>query len=294
MTKFSRVFTAGMPALFVLLWSTGFIGAKYGLPFAEPFTFLSIRFVLIILVLAALARLAGAPWPRGRQALHLMVSGALVHAVYLGGVFAAIFHGLPSGMAALVVGLQPVLTALVAGPFLGERITLRQWGGLVLGLVGVALVLASRQGGLSLASSGLSWTGLGVAVLALAGITIGTLYQKRFGGGMDLRTGTAVQYVGALLVLLPVAVAGETMVVHWTWQFVLALVWLVLVLSLGAISLLMLLIRGGEASKVASLFYLVPPVTAALAWALFGESLSPLGLAGMALAALGVALVVRR
>ena len=294
MTKFSRVFTAGMPALFVLLWSTGFIGAKYGLPFAEPFTFLSIRFVLIILVLAALARLAGAPWPRGRQALHLMVSGALVHAVYLGGVFAAIFHGLPSGMAALVVGLQPVLTALVAGPFLGERITLRQWGGLVLGLVGVALVLASRQGGLSLASSGLSWTGLGFAVMALAGITIGTLYQKRFGGGMDLRTGTAVQYVGALLVLLPVAVAGETMVVHWTWQFVLALVWLVLVLSLGAISLLMLLIRGGEASKVASLFYLVPPVTAALAWALFGESLSPLGLAGMALAALGVALVVRR
>jgi len=289
----SAVFTKAMPALFVLLWSTGFIGAKYGLPYAEPFTFLSIRLVLIIVVLAGLGWVAKAPWPRGgKQILHLLVSGTLVHAAYLGGVFAAIHHGLPSGMAALLVGLQPLLTALVAGPLFGERISLRQWGGLVLGLVGVSLVLASRQGGFSI--DGVSWLGVGFAMIALAGITIGTLYQKRFGAGMDLRTGSAVQYVGALLVLLPVAMATETMQVQWSLQFVLALAWLVLVLSLGAITLLMMLIRNGEAARVASLFYLVPPVTAALAWGLFGEVLTLTGLAGMGLAAFGVALVIRR
>ncbi|AVM73569.1 DMT family transporter [Magnetospirillum gryphiswaldense] len=289
----SALFTKAMPALFVLLWSTGFIGAKYGLPYAEPFTFLSIRFVLIISLLAALALAARAPWPRQpRQIVHLLVSGTLVHAAYLGGVFAAIHHGLPSGMAALLVGLQPILTALVAGPLFGEEIRVRQWLGLLLGLVGVTLVLAARNGGLSV--DGLSWAGIGFALVALLGITAGTLYQKRFGQGMDLRTGSLVQYVGALLVLLPVAMTTETMRVHWSLDFVLALLWLVLVLSLGAITLLMMLIRSGEAARVASLFYLVPPVTAGLAWLLFDETLSPIGLAGMALAALGVALVIRR
>lgn len=287
------MFTRAMPALFVLLWSTGFIGAKYGLPYAEPFTFLSIRFVLIISLLAALALAARAPWPRQpRQIVHLLVSGTLVHAAYLGGVFAAIHHGLPSGMAALLVGLQPILTALVAGPLFGEEIRVRQWLGLLLGLAGVALVLAARNGGLSV--DGLSWAGIAFALVALLGITAGTLYQKRFGQGMDLRTGSLVQYVGALLVLLPVAMTTETMRVHWSLDFVLALLWLVLVLSLGAITLLMMLIRSGEAARVASLFYLVPPVTAGLAWLLFDETLSPIGLAGMALAALGVALVIRR
>lgn len=289
----SALFTKAMPALFVLLWSTGFIGAKYGLPYAEPFTFLSIRFVLIISLLAALALAARAPWPRQpRQIVHLLVSGTLVHAAYLGGVFAAIHHGLPSGMAALLVGLQPILTALVAGPLFGEEIRVRQWLGLLLGLVGVTLVLAARNGGLSV--DGLSWAGIAFALVALLGITAGTLYQKRFGQGMDLRTGSLVQYVGALLVLLPVAMTTETMRVDWSLDFVLALLWLVLVLSLGAITLLMLLIRSGEAARVASLFYLVPPVTAGLAWLLFDETLSPIGLAGMALAALGVALVIRR
>lgn len=289
----SALFTKAMPALFVLLWSTGFIGAKFGLPYAEPFTFLSIRFVLIISLLAALALAARAPWPRQpRQIIHLLVSGTLVHAAYLGGVFAAIHHGLPSGMAALLVGLQPILTALVAGPLFGEEIRVRQWLGLLLGLVGVALVLAARNGGLSV--DGLSWVGIAFALVALLGITAGTLYQKRFGQGMDLRTGSLVQYVGALLVLLPVAMTTETMRVDWSLDFVLALLWLVLVLSLGAITLLMMLIRSGEAARVASLFYLVPPVTAGLAWLLFDETLSPIGLAGMALAALGVALVIRR
>ena len=287
------MFTRAMPALFVLLWSTGFIGAKYGLPYAEPFTFLSIRFVLIIALLAALALAAKAPWPRGRRQIgHLLVSGTLVHAAYLGGVFAAIHHGLPSGMAALLVGLQPGLTALVAGPLFGERIGGKQWLGLTLGLAGIVLVLAARPTGLSF--DGLSWAGVGFALVALVGITAGTLYQKRFGQGMDLRTGSAVQYVGALAVLFPAALAVESLRVEWSLQFVLALGWLVLVLSFGAITLLMMLIRNCEAARVASLFYLVPPVTAAIAWALFGESLTPVGLAGMALAALGVALVIRR
>lgn len=289
----SALFTKAMPALFVLLWSTGFIGAKYGLPYAEPFTFLSIRFVLIISLLVVLALAARAPWPRQpRQIAHLLVSGTLVHAAYLGGVFAAIHHGLPSAMAALLVGLQPILTALVAGPLFGEEIRVRQWLGLLLGLVGVALVLAARNGGLSV--DGLSWAGIAFALVALVGITAGTLYQKRFGQGMDLRSGSAVQYVGALLVLLPVAMTTETMRVDWSLDFILALLWLVLVLSLGAITLLMMLIRSGEAARVASLFYLVPPVTAGLAWLLFDETLSLIGLAGMALAALGVALVIRR
>lgn len=287
------MFTRAMPALFVLLWSTGFIGAKYGLPFAEPFTFLSIRFVLIIALLVGLGIAARAPWPKDpRQLVHLLVSGALVHAAYLGGVFAAIHNGLPSGMAALLVGLQPLLTAVVVGPLFGERIGGRQWLGLAAGLAGVALVLAARPGGLSFA--GLSLSGMGLALVALLGITAGTLYQKRFGQGMDLRTGSAVQYFGALLVLLPATMATESMDVEWSLQFILALAWLVLVLSFGAITLLMMLIRSGEAARVASLFYLVPPVTAALAWILFDERLTAPGLLGMLLAALGVALVIKR
>lgn len=286
-------FGAAMPALFVLLWSTGFIGAKFGLPYAEPFTFLLVRFVAIIALLAGLALWRGAVWPR-RPALvvHLMVSGVLVHAVYLGGVFASIHAGLPSGLSALVVGLQPVLTALVAAPVLGERVGPRQWLGLVLGLGGVALVLSSKLSAVDL--GGVTPTSLALAGGALVGITVGTLYQKRFCTSMDLLTGTTWQYVGALMVMAPLAAIAETMVVDWTLSFVLALTWLVLVLSFGAISLLMLLIKAGEASKVASLFYLVPPVTALMAWGLFGEELNAVGLAGMALAAFGVSLVVRK
>lgn len=289
----SGVFFASMPALFVLLWSTGFIGAKFGLPYAEPFTFLAIRFLLVIVLLLAVAVATRAPWPGDRKLVgHLAVSGLLVHAVYLGGVFAAIHHGLPSGLTALVVGLQPLLTALVAGKMLGERVTSRQWLGLGLGLAGVTLVLATRAAGLRL--DGISWNGIAFALAALLGITTGTLYQKRHCTGMDLRTGAVIQYVGAAAVMLPAAAAFETMRVNWSGEFVFAMAWLVLVLSVGAISLLMTLIKLGEAARVASLFYLVPPVTALMAWMLFGESMSPLGLVGLALAAAGVALVVRR
>ncbi|MGE5505352.1 MAG: DMT family transporter [Actinomycetota bacterium] len=282
-----------MPAAFVVLWSTGFIGAKYGLPYAEPFTFLALRFALVIALLLPFALVSRAPWP-GSPALagHVAVSGLLVHAIYLGGVFGAIHAGVPSGLTALLVGLQPLLTAVVAGRLLGEQVTGRQWGGLLLGLAGVGLVLSTRLTGASF--DGFGWGGVAAAAAALAGITAGTLYQKRFCTGMDLRTGTVIQYAAALAATLPLAAATETMHIAWTPAFIGAMAWLVLVLSVGAISLLMTLIRMGEAARVASLFYLVPPVTALFAWLLFDEALGATALAGMAAVAVGVAMVVRR
>ncbi|MBI2236420.1 MAG: DMT family transporter [Magnetospirillum sp.] len=288
----SLTWTAGMPAVFVLLWSTGFIGAKFGLPYAEPFTFLALRFALLLVILGIAVPALRAPWPSARLAAHLAVSGVLVHGVYLAGVFGAIHRGVPSGLTALIVGLQPLLTAVVVGPVLGERVTPRQWLGFLLGLAGVAMVLSTRLSGISFA--GFGWDGVAFALAALLGITAGTLYQKRFCTGMDLRSGTLVQYVAALVLLTPAALLFENLDIRWSLSFVFALGWLVLVLSLGAIMLLMTLIRLGEAAKVASLFYLVPPVTALMAFLLFDEALSPLALAGMAAAAAGVALVVRR
>ncbi|TAN54987.1 MAG: EamA family transporter, partial [Magnetospirillum sp.] len=187
-----------MPGVFVLLWSTGFIGAKFGLPYAEPFTFLALRFVVVIAVLAVAVLATKATWPRDPRLIgHLAVSGILVHALYLGGVFGAIRHGVPAGLVALVAGLQPLLTAAVVGPLLGERVGTKQWFGLGLGLIGVAMVLSTRLTGIRF--DGFGWDGMGFAVAALLAITGGTLYQKRFCTGMDLRTGTLVQYVAALV-----------------------------------------------------------------------------------------------
>lgn len=282
-----------MPAVFVLLWSTGFIGAKFGLPYAEPFTFLFIRFALVLLLLAPLAVLARAAWRGGwRAAGHQLVTGALVHGLYLGGVFWAIGAGLSAGVAALVVGMQPLLTAVAVGPLLGERVSGRQWLGLVLGLSGVGMVVGEKLAGSGVGT--VAPVALVGAVVGLFGITAGTLYQKRFGGGADLRIATFIQYISAAAVTGLAALAVETREVQWTGEFLFALGWLVLVLSIGAISLLMLLIRRGEAARTASLFYLVPPVTAVTAWALFDETLGLIALAGMALAVAGVALVVGR
>jgi len=276
------------PGVFVVLWSTGFIGAKYGLPYAGPATFLALRFVLVIGLMLAIALAGRAPWPASRQVAHIAVVGILLQAGYLGGVFAAIHLGMSAGVSSLIVGLQPVLTAVLAAPMVGERLGARQWMGLVLGLAGVALVVSAKT---SLA--GLSWASLGMSILALGSITIGTLYQKRFCGPFDLRTGSVIQFVAALAVMAPFAVFTEQLSVRWTGEFLFALAWLVVVLSIGAISLLMLLIRRGAATKVASLFYLVPPVTALVAYFVFGETLSWSALAGMAIAVLGVAMVVR-
>lgn len=276
------------PLLFVFLWSTGFIGAKYGLPDAGPLSFLLTRYGALILLMGALALATRAPWPAGpRQWLHIAVTGLLVHATYLGGVFIAIKHGLPAGVTALVVGLQPLLTATLAGALLGETVSRRQWGGLALGLAGVGLVVSGKFGDAALGAMLLP------AIMALFGITLGTLYQKRHCAGFDLRTGSVIQFAASAAATAPLCALTEGYAVDWTGGFVFALGWLVLVLSIGAVSLLNLLIRGGSAVNVASLFYLTPPTTALIAWAVFGETLTSTAIAGMALAVSGVWLVAR-
>lgn len=274
----------------MLLWSTGFIGAKLGLPDAEPLTFLLLRFAIVCALLLVLALALGRPWPSGRvHVAHIAVAGVLLHGGYLGGVFGAIHRGMPAGLVALIVGMQPLLTALLGGRLLGERIGALQWTGLLLGFAGVTLVLSGK-----LAMAGLSAAGLLLAALALVSITAGTLYQKRYCGQMDLWTGSLVQFAASGLVFLPLALTTETMHIHWSGSFIFALGWLVLVLSLGAISLLHQLIRRGAATRVSALFYLTPPTTAVLAWMMFGERLDAPAMAGMALAAFGVALALRK
>ena len=272
-----------VPLLFVLLWSTGFIGAKFGLPHAEPLTFLLIRYLLVLALMTMVALAMRAPWPRdARQWLHIGVAGLLVHGVYLGGVFMSISKGLPAGVASLVVGIQPLLTAVGAGWLLKEAVLARQWFGLVLGFVGVAIVVSGKLG------SGFGLDALWPALAALAGITAGTLYQKRFCPSFDWRTGAIAQFLPTAIATAVVASLTEEFRVAWVPDFIFALAWLVLVLSLGAISLLNMLIRRGSAVNLASLFYLVPPCTALIAWLLFDERLAGMALVGMALAVWGV------
>ena len=277
-----------LPLLFVLLWSTGFIGAKYGLPYASPLTFLSLRYIALVLMLGVLALALRVQWPGTlRLCLHLCVAGLLIHAIYLGGVFTAISQGLPAGVVSLLVGLQPLLTALLAGVMLGERVVGRQWLGLALGLIGSVLVLSVRLEG------GFGWGGVLPALTALIGITLGTLYQKRYCPQFDWRSGAVIQFGAAALVTVPLAWWVEGWQVEWTGEFIFALSWLVLVLSIGAISLLNHLIRSGTAVNVASLFYLVPPTTVVIAWGLFGEQLTFVQLLGLGVAVTGVALARR-
>ncbi|NIA71037.1 DMT family transporter [Pelagibius litoralis] len=280
---------AGLSAagLFVLLWSTGFIGAKLGLPHAEPLTFLALRFAIAAVLLCLLAVATRAPWPKGwRSFAHLAVAGLLLHGLYLGGVFAGIDAGVEAGVAALIVGIQPVLVAALAGALLGERVIPRQWLGLILALGGVTLVVWRKLGaGLGTAE------GVGLCLLALLGITAATLYQKRFCAEMDLRSGSVVQYVAAAIGCGVFSLIFEEQVITWSGEFIFAMAWLVLVLSLGAVSLLYWLIKRGEAARVSSLFFLAPPVTALIAWPLFGETFGLLALTGMLMTVLGVALV---
>lgn len=289
-----QAWLTAMPFLFVALWSTGFIGAKFGLPYAEPFTFLFIRFVLTLALLVPLVQLMGGDWPKGAPLWgHIAVSGLLVHGAYLGGVFYGIYQGMPAGLASLLVGLQPLLTALLAGPLLNERLVAKQWLGLALGLAGIVLVLGGKLDPGAHLFQGFGGGALASVLVALLGISGGTLYQKRFCTDMPLLSGTVVQYLGAGVVLGLGALLFEERNVEWTPTFLLTLGWLVLVLSISAILLLMALIKRGEASRVASLFYLVPPVTALQAWWLFDERLPLPSLVGMAIAITGVVLVVR-
>lgn len=276
------------PALFVLLWSSGFIAAKLGRDGAEPFTFLSIRFLFVLAIMAPIGVwLASRPMTPSER-LHAAIVGSLIHGTYLGGVFFAVKHGMPAGVVALIVSLQPVMTAIASGPLLGETVTPRHWLGLLLGLLGSALVLAPR---IDLAVSGITSATIAAAVLALAGITAGTIYQKRFASRIDIGSGAIWQYLGALAMTGAGSLLVETREVTWTSEFVVALGWLVLVLSIGAISLLMLLIRESAVSRVTGLFYLVPATTALLAWGLFGETLSLVQLGGMVLVTLAVLMI---
>lgn len=290
MPTYSLRFIHAAPALFVCLWATGFIGGKLGLPYAEPLTFLLLRFIAVLLVLLPIAFILRAPWPqRGAEWGHTAVAGLLVHAGYLGGVFSAIDQGLSAGLTALIVGMQPLLTAVLAALWFKDTVTRRQWTGLALGFAGVVLVVSDKIGLNAGDASAVGW-----ALLALVSITLGTLYQKRYCQNLNLVTGTMIQYAVCAILYLVLAPMLETMQVQWTGEFVFALAWLVIVLSICSILLLYALIRQGAATQVTSLFYLVPPTTAVMAWALFNETLSGWSLAGMAICAAGVALVVRR
>jgi len=278
----------------VLLWSTGFIGAKYGLPYAEPFTFLALRLLIASTLLWLVVAITRSERPRtsaqwGRSA----VTGVLLHAGYLGGVFWAIDNGLPSGVSAVIVSLQPVVVAALANRLLGERLSRWQWVGLVLGVIGVVLVLAP---GLLDAGRSADFPILGIVacLVALAAGTAGTIHQKRHGDGIPLASGTAVQYLAAAALLTVLSVGFESQTIEWTLEFSLAMVWLVFALSLGAVLLLLFLLKRGSASGVSSLFYLVPPATAIEAYLLFGEDLALVSILGVIVTAAGVALALRK
>ncbi len=276
-----------MPVVFVFLWSTGFLGAKYGLPYAEPMTFLFIRYGLAVLVFLVVVVVTRAPWPGSwKEAAHISVSGFLLQVVYLGGVFYAIALGVEAGVTALIVNLQPLIVAALAGALLGERVSARQWSGLALGIIGVALVVWQK-----LAAGIGTPLGVGLTVVGLAGFAGATLYQKRNCADMPLRSGNLIQATVAAVSTGLFALALETGAVTWSTEFVLAVVWLALVLSVGTFTLLWMLILRGAASRVASYFFLVPAVTALIAWPMFGETFGPIALAGMALTMAGVALV---
>jgi drug/metabolite transporter (DMT)-like permease len=280
-----------MPVVFVLIWSTGFIVARFGMPHAPPMKFLAVRYALSILCFGVWIVLSGVRWPSSRaQWGHLAVTGVLMHAGYLGGVWAAVKAGMGAGLSSLIVGLQPVLTAVWLSAT-GARVSPRQWTGLVLGFVGLLLVV-SRKFGQGSAGDSADWLNLSLAVLALMSITVGTLYQKRHVQPCDVRSANAVQLAAALVVTLPLALL-ETEAMRWVPELGAAMAWSVLGMTLGGSSLLYLLIQRGAATTVTSLLYLVPPCTAAFAWLLFGEPITLLTLLGMALTAVGVSLVVR-
>lgn len=276
-----------IPGLFVFLWSSGFIGAKYGLPYCGPLTFLMLRFGCVVLLMLPVCLVARAAWPATRaEAAHVMIAGALIQAGYLGGVFVALSLGMPAGVSALIVGLQPILTAFLSGHMVDERASKRQWIGLVLGFVGVMVVVWNKM-----TLGAVTWGSALASVVGLVSITYGTLYQKRHCAHVDMRTNSVLQFAAAFVVTAPVALAFDSLDVQWTPQFALALGWMVFGLSLGAVFLLFALIRRGAATAVASLIYLCPPTTAILAWIVFNETYTPWAALGMAITVAGVWLV---
>lgn len=283
--------TRFIPVLFVVLWATGFIGARYAMPWSEPFSFLGVRFAMAAAILLVLGLVLRARPLGPRQAVDAALIGALVHGAYLGGVFWAIRNGLPAGLSSLIVGLQPLITAVIASFALGERVRPRQWAGLAIGFAGIVVVLAPKIGN---AAGGVTAATFSACLAGVVAISAGTVWQKRRLAGADLVSGTLWQYVGAAVLMAAGSLAFETRTFVVTGELVFAFAWLVLVLSIGAIFLLMHMIREGEMAKVSSLFYLVPAVTVLIAWVLFDETLTPVQLVGMVVTTLGVAMATRR
>ncbi len=280
-----------IPTIFVILWSSGWISAKFAAPHADPLWFLTIRFACAAAVIAVFALAVGAPWPRGRTAwMHAFVSGALIHGLYLGGVWWAVKHGLSAGLSGLLAALQPLLSALLAPYLLSERVTARQWAGVALGLFGVLLVLSPKLGG----TGDTAWLALGVNVLGMLGVTAGSFYQKRFVAEADLRTVTSAQYLGAIIVVAPVALATEPLRFDHSLEIYAVLAWSVVVLSVFTVSVMLMMINRGEVTRVSAFIYLVPSAVAVQAWLLFGETLAAVQLLGMALTAAGVYLTTRK
>jgi drug/metabolite transporter (DMT)-like permease len=285
---FDKFAAAAAPAIFVVLWSTGFIGTKYVIHDADPLTYLAIRMAIVVVLMAIICAIARPRWPDRRGIGHSIVAGILVHGIYLGGTAVAISLSIPAGLSALIPGLQPILTSTIANRWLGERVTPLQWGGLVLGLAGVALILHDRP------MSGQAGWGWIASAVSLVSITLGTLYQRRYCNSIDWRSGNLVQYIAVTVFFTIGAFLFENRTVHWTAEFILALSWLAVVLSIGSIGLLYWLIRHQAATSVASLFYLVPAVTSLMAYFLFDERLDAVAIAGMVACAAAVFLVNRR
>jgi drug/metabolite transporter (DMT)-like permease len=284
---FDQLAARAAPAVFVVLWSTGFVATKYVLRSAEPLTYLAIRMAVVVAIMAVIVVLARPRWPDGAGIAHSVIAGILVHGFYLGGTAIAIAHSIPAGLSALIPGLQPILTSTLANRWLGERVSGLQWSGLLLGLAGVALILRERP---MSGEAGWGWLATGVSLVS---ITLGTLYQRRYCRDIDWRTGNLVQYIAVTIFFAVGALAFEDRIVHWTSEFILSVAWLAIVLSIGSIGLLYWLIRRQAATSVASLFYLVPAVTALMAFVLFGERLDALAIAGMIACAAAVFLVNR-
>ncbi|HTD02432.1 DMT family transporter [Undibacterium sp.] len=276
------------PYVFILIWASGYVVAKYGLPYAQPLTFLSLRYAGVLLFMGILAITMRAPWPARRAWPHIAIAGILMQACYLGGVWSAVKLGMPAGVAALIVNTQPVLTACL-GPLIGEKTEGRQWLGLALGMLGVGLVVANK-----ISVIGLSAASILLAIFALLTMTVGTMYQKKKCPSFDVRTGQFIQFAASLILTFPLALYFESQAVLWTPQFFAALAWSVFVLSGVGISVLFVMIRHGEATKVTSYMYLVPPVTAGMAWLMFDERFTVTAMAGMVIAVAGVALVVKK